>query len=203
MSGHFKVNSLILVSLCLSGCGFSTFTQRETDPFIRDIVGNADKPIAIMVTDSSRRLIYEFKHPKPTQAGQRIVCADAPPDTSIAASGAVGGEVSATMHGGAPSADGSGSIDARRMISASTMPLVRRSQGLQYGRDLESKECILFATGITSREEYLARIDKIRQYSFTLINSEIKHGIGQLGFATTPVATLDPATTSDPTTPKQ
>jgi len=181
MKSHIKLNSIILGTLYLTGCGFSTFTQRETDPFIRDIIGNADKPVAIMVTDSSRRLIYEFNRPGKKDP---IYCADAPPDTSIAASGAIGGDVTATIQGGAPNTDGSGSVSAYRITGASTMPLVRRSQGLQYARDMEAKECILFATGITTEKEYKENIKKIREDSKALIEKEIEMGLGQLSVGT-------------------
>jgi hypothetical protein len=181
MTRQLAVTGIALLALCLTGCGLSTFTQRETDPFIRDVLMNEGKPIAIMVTDSSRRLVYEFKNPLYGE----VFCADAPPDTSIAASGAVGGNVTTTIHS-SPNTDGSGSLNTYRTTGASTLPLVRRSQGLQYGRDLEAKECILFATGITTKTEYLTRIDKIRKDSKALINNEIKNGLGQLGIGTTP-----------------
>ena len=177
MKNIIRYSCLILLSLHLTGCGFSTFTQRETDPFIRDIVGNSGKPVAIMVTDSSRRLIYEFKNSPNTQ----VICADAPPDTSIAASGAIGFDLSATVQGGAPNTGGNGTLGFDRVTGASTIPLVRRSQGLQYARDLEAKECILYATGITTQAQYLININKIREDSRGLIELEIKEGIGDLG----------------------
>jgi hypothetical protein len=181
MKNHIKFSCLILLSLHLTGCGFSTFTQRETDPFIRDIVGNSGKPVAIMVTDSSRRLVYEFKKSPNVQ----VICADAPPDTSIAASGAIGFDLSATIQGGAPNTGGNGALGFDRVTGASTIPLVRRSQGLQYARDLEAKECILFATGITTREQYLFNIKEIRQASKELIQLEIDKGLGSLSIGTT------------------
>jgi hypothetical protein len=177
MFGFIRPMLMVTIfAISASGCGLSTFTQRETDPFIRDIFGNAGKPISIMVTDSSRRLVYEFE----SSPNGKVFCADAPPDTSIAASGAVGGDVTATVNGGAPGANGNGSLGMYRITGASTFPLVRRSQGLQYARDLEAKECVLYATGVTTRSEYLRRVDSIRSEAQSLIHFEIEHGLGQL-----------------------
>lgn len=181
MKSQTKFIGLIFISLHIASCGFSTFTQRETDPFVRDWIGNMGEPVAIMVTDSSRRLVYEFQ----TSPNGRVICADAPPDTSIAASGAIGLDLSATVQGGAPNTGGNGALGFDRVAGASTIPLVRRSQGLQYARDLEAKECILFATGITTREQYLLNIKEIREASKALIQLEIDKGLGSLSVGTT------------------
>ena len=161
---------LIVVSLVLSGCGLSTFTQRETDPYIRDYLFNQTEPVAITVTDSSRRLVYEFNK---SPHGQ-IICADASPDTSIAASGAVGGEVTVS------NSSASGAFSGHRASSTSTMPLVRRSQGLQWGRDNAALECMLYATGVTDKATYLTRLDMIRAEAKGIIEKEIENGLGDL-----------------------
>jgi len=172
-----KFSGLLLILLHLSGCGLSTFTQRETDPFIRDIAFNEYQPVAIMVTDSSRRLVYEFKD----SPNGRVFCADAPPDTSIAASGAVGGDITATINAGAPTNEnGAGEISGYRITGASTLPLVRRSQGLQWGRDSAASECLLFAMGLINRTQYLERLDKIRETAVSIIQKEIDMGLGDL-----------------------
>lgn len=161
---------LMMSTYWLAGCGLSTFTQRETDPYIRDFFFNQTQPVAITVTDSSRRLIYEFKSP-----GRDIVCSDASPDTSIAAFGAVGGEVNLTQGGGA-----SGALKGERLSATATAPLVRRSQGLQWGRDNAALECQLFAMGVTTKQEYLHRLDLIRTEAKEIINHEIANGLSGL-----------------------
>ncbi|CAG7857463.1 hypothetical protein MCAMS1_02297 [biofilm metagenome] len=157
-------------ALMLTGCGLSTFTQRETDPYIRDVFFNQTQEVAITVTDSSRRLVYEVeKHP-----GKKIICADASPDTSIAASGAIGGEVNVS------NAEASGALKGHRNSSTSTMPLVRRSQGLQWGRDNAALECMLYAMGVTDEATYLKRLDHVREDAKKIIYKEIKMGLGSL-----------------------
>jgi len=175
-----KFSGLMLVFLHLSGCGLSTFTQRETDPFLRDYFTNQTQPVALMVTDSSRRLVYEFKDSPNARLNGRIICADASPDTSIAASGAVGGDVTATINAGAPNEGGNGSLSGYRITGASTLPLVRRSQGLQWGRDSAASECLLFAMGVIDRATYLQRLDKIREMAVKIIEKEIDKGLGDL-----------------------
>ncbi len=161
---------LAILTLLLTGCGLSTFTQRETDPYIRDVFFNQHEPVAITVTDSSRRLVYEFKD----SPQGHVICADASPDTAIAASGAVGAEVNVS------NAEAAGALKGHRTSSASTMPLVRRSQGLQWGRDNAALECMLFAMGVTDRATYLRRLDTIRAEAKKIINKEIKMGLGNL-----------------------
>lgn len=189
-----KTAGVVVFNILLAGCGFSTFTQRETDPFIRDHFLNQAEPIAIMVTDSSRRLVYEFKNAK--HAGP-VYCADAPPDTSIAASGAISGSFSVTEPQGAAAAAAAG-----RGSSTSTLPLVRRSQGLQWGRDNAALECILFATGITDETQYLARLDAIRKDSKAIIEKEIEKGLGELRLGgPNPIMVIPPPKKAEPPKP--
>jgi hypothetical protein len=157
-------------ALSLTGCGLSTFTQRETDPYIRDVFFNQTQEVAITVTDSSRRLVYEVEK----RPGKKIICADASPDTSIAASGAIGGEVNVS------NAEASGALKGHRNSSTSTMPLVRRSQGLQWGRDNAALECMLYAMGVTDEATYLKRLDHVREDAKRIIYKEIKMGLGSL-----------------------
>jgi len=170
--------------LLLVGCGLSTFTQRETDPYIRDFFFNQTQPVAITVTASSRRLIYEFK-----SRGRNIVCSDASPDTSIAAFGAVGGEVNVS------NGNASGALKGQRLSATAPAPLVRRSQGLQWGRDNAALECQLFAMGVTTKQEYLYRLDAIRAEAKEIINHEIANGLSSLAVGSG-VSTLEKKTDS-------
>jgi thioredoxin reductase len=165
-----KIIVLMGLAFLLTACGLSTFTQRETDPYIRDVFFNQTQKVAITVTDSSRRLVYEVeKYPS-----KKIICADASPDTSIAASGAIGGELSMS------NAEASGALKGHRNSATATMPLVRRSQGLQWGRDNAALECMLYAMGITNEATYLKRLDKVREDAKSIIYEEIKMGLGNL-----------------------
>lgn len=181
-----------LVAAQLAGCGLSTFTQRETDPFIRDVFFNLKEPVAIMVTDSSRRLVFEFK----AQDDKKIYCVDAPPDTSIATSGAVGGDVSATIPTAAPNVNGGGTLGDYRVSTSSTVPLVRRSQGLQWERDNAARECMLYAMGLIDSTQYVQRLDKIRADAKEVIQQELAT-MGAIAIPTptlnTPVAPPTPA----------
>jgi hypothetical protein len=164
-----KLCGLSILALHLSGCGFSTFTQRETDPFIGDVFYNLQEQVSIMVTDSSRRLVYEFKN----NENRRVYCVDAPPDTSIAASGALGGDVTSTIPSGTPNVNGTGALGGYRTSTTSTIPLIRRSQGLQWERDNATRECMLFAMGIISNNSYLKRLDDIRAKATVIIEKEL------------------------------
>jgi hypothetical protein len=176
-----KLCGLSILALQLAGCGLSTFTQRETDPLIRDVFYNMKEPVSIMVTDSSRRLVYEFKKTE----NNRVYCVDAPPDTSIAASGAIGGDVTATIPGGTPNISGTGALSGYRISTSSTIPLIRRSQGLQWERDNATRECMLFAMGLISSDAYIKRLDEIRVKAREIIEKEIAI-LGQLSLPTQP-----------------
>ncbi len=181
-----KFSLIALFSVTVSGCGLSTFTQRETDPFLRDYLLNQTEPVAIMITDSSRRLIYEFNN---TNSQNPILCSDASPDTSIAASGTVTGNLDIVITDG--SANGNGKLNGQRVVNTVTSPLLRRSQGLQWGRDNSATECMLFGMKLITKEEYLKRLDNIRDKSADMILKEIDKGLGNLtvgGSTNTPPA---------------
>jgi hypothetical protein len=174
-----KIFGLLVIAPYLSGCGISTFTQRETDPFILDVFTNLVNPVEITVTDSSRRLVYQFKKsPNGIDANGKqssIYCSDSSPDTAIAASGAIGGDVSVTIPN-----SGNGSLGGYRSTTTSTMPLIRRSQGLQYARDNLSLECMLFAMGVIDGARYVERIKEIRDKEAEIILKEVEKGLGDL-----------------------
>lgn len=173
------------IYLCITGCGVSTFTQRESDPFIRDSFANVGEEIKVMVTDSSRRLLYQFERNKTSKDNKttkgdkiQIFCTDPSPDTSIAASGSITGNLESPYQ--------AGTIKGAfaRNSATSTQPLVRRSQGLQWGRDQAATDCLLYAMGLISETVYLANLIKTREASKTLIEQEIKNGLHELTIGT-------------------
>lgn len=181
---------LPLVSLALSGCGLSTFAQRETDPYILDIIPNLFSPVGISVTDSSRRLVYQFPVPAGTpfadpEGRGRFICADPSPDTAVAVAGSVSGELSATVTAVAPNASGNGNVKGERTSGTSVAALLKRSQGLVWGRDQETIECLNFAAGLIDKREYLNSINAIREKSTEIMKLEIEKGFHVMEVAKT------------------
>jgi len=186
----FLIFSVLLINL--TGCGLSTFTQRETDPYIRDVLFNMTQPVSVMVTDASRRLIYEFDR----KDGKTIYCADAPPDSSIMASGSLGGDVTANIPTANPSGTAEGSLSVFRASSSSVIPLLRRSQGLQWGRDNAARQCMLYAMEIITKDEYIKALQEIRKTAKEIIEKEL----ATLGVLTLPTSIVVPAS---PVIPKK
>jgi hypothetical protein len=167
---------LPIMMTVLAGCGMDTFTQRETNPFIRDWFNNVNEPTALYITDASRRIVFEFKrgeHPHGFAGIEgawpgNVVCIDPSPDASIAASGEVSSKLNVSLPGSTEFGD-----EASRRSSSSTMPLLRRSQGLQWGRDNVTNTCLMFGMGLLTHKEYMDEVKVIREESLRLIDKEI------------------------------
>ena len=172
----------------LSGCGMDTFTQRETNPFIRDWYNNVNEPTAMYITDASRRIVFEFKRGENPNwffnrfdTGSKnglggiehawdgnVVCIDPSPDASIAASGSVNSKLNVSIPA---SAEFGG--EASRSSSSTTIPLLRRSQGLQWGRDNITNTCLMLGMGMITHKQYREEVQEIRDASRKLIELEI------------------------------
>ena len=171
-----KKQLVLIMMTVLTGCGMDTFTQRETNPFIRDWFNNVNEPTALYITDASRRIVFEFKrgeHPHGFAGIEgawpgNVVCIDPSPDASIAASGEVKSKVNVSI----PETSEFGG-EASRQSSSSTMPLLRRSQGLQWERDNVTNTCLMFGMGLLTHKEYMDEVKAIREESLKLIDKEI------------------------------
>ena len=171
-----KKKLVLIMMTVLAGCGMDTFTQRETNPFIRDWFNNLNEPTALYITDASRRIVFEFKRGEHLNgfAGiegawpGNVVCIDPSPDASIAASGSVNSKVDVSV----PESTAVGA-EGTRSSSSTTAPLLRRSQGLQWGRDHVTNTCLMFGMGLMNHREYMDEVRAIREQSRDMIMKEI------------------------------
>ena len=156
---------LLASSLLLSGCGLTWFSHRDTNPVDWDAV----EGYAALSTDAQRRTIFIKKHDD-VNMGPRFVCAEPPPDVAQAYASAL----SAALKGG--SGNVNVDLSGSRAFATSALPLMYRSQGLQYRRDAMMSLCMAMMNGtITSQDKdtFLTESHRIDAIAASMIHDEM------------------------------
>ena len=185
--------------VALSGCGFSEFTDRTTNPVVLDLLRDRDfwtftnYRYQTVSTDAGRRTIFVRYRQNDGRAD--FVCAEPPPDALQAYTNAI---AAAIKEGGATGA----SLNLSRELSTSAAPLLYRSQGLQLLRDQMFNLCLMLMNGTLKPDAYNNRVTSLIAVSAELIKLEQNALTAAATRSPTIVnAKQAPASNSNPSTP--
>jgi len=163
------------VCIFTSGCGSSFWSARESNPVIYDYVAPnvfTDTTLNVLATTASRRIVLIKQGP-----GESIVsCAEAPPDVAEAFSAAVaaGLDQSIALEQGSDTKVGARSAgNFLREAATAVAPLLYRTQGLQFYRDVQYSLCIDLLSGRLKEEEYNKKKENLFHKSLALIKIEV------------------------------
>ncbi len=182
-SQHLTISFLLITML--SGCGVRYFSPRETNPVIEDYIGTyPSRELGTLATDAARRINVtrmESTHIPTNDSTWRRgeFCAEPPPDAMVNIAGAFGAAIAANIKAYEPTTgkvagEGTGNAEFFRTISTVMLPLLRRSQGLQWQRDGLSFACNSFLNRVITRAQYVEWVKDIRDQSKLLIEAEIQ-----------------------------
>lgn len=166
----FTKSAVIVMTILLSGCGFSVFSSRETNPVVQDVVSDwfflVEPEYGVLSMRPERRaVLYNFQNGSPTYGS---ICAEPPADVAEAYASAV-------------QAGLSGDIAAKEIfegqfgssLTTAISQLTRRSQGLQWLRDQMFYLCIERMNGVITNDQYFGERIRLSEISKGLILSEI------------------------------
>jgi hypothetical protein len=146
----------------LNGCGITYFSHRDTNPVVWDEVAG----YAALSTDAQRRTIFVRKTEVP------FVCAEPPPDVAQSYASAV---TAALKGSGGPAATPvTVDLGGGREVATAALPLMYRSQGLQYKRDSMMSLCLAIMNGTVSPSDWIPEVQRIDTNTMTLIQAEMK-----------------------------
>jgi hypothetical protein len=184
-----KIALLGVTLIGIAGCGASVFSTRQTNPVVAEYLGVWPFPgaVGVLSPDASRRITlirmddaeHNYSDTK-WQIGE--FCAEPPPDAMVNTASAFATALAAKMNVESPIAagvtgkdagSGEGQAQLAQQIASAMSPLLRRSQGLQWGRDNMSAVCNAHLNRVISKAQYKELIDKIMASSFELIKLEI------------------------------
>ncbi|MCB9958485.1 MAG: hypothetical protein H6843_07790 [Rhodospirillaceae bacterium] len=180
---RFQQVVLLCTALALSGCGYSMFTSRETNPIVEDYLGgfiSGQERVGFMGTTATHRLVTVRLNTGPTGVGRTgMLCPEPPPDVAqaVASSFAAALSGSVTQPEGL-TAEAQGAI--ARSFATAVMPLLQRSQGLELYRDGMYYLCIAHMNEIIDEEEFEAMANDLLGRVVPLIAAEIRGEIRAL-----------------------
>lgn len=159
--------SILMSSVVLAGCGNRFFSPRASNPLIEDRVRAGDSPeqkMSVLSTRADRRTILIW--------GPKKTCAEPAPDVGEAVSAQIIAELTARS-----ASAGFGSSSATAIL-----PLVNRSQGLQFYRDSFFMGCLLWANGVMNEEQYRTFLSAAFKEAVSLTKTQIdKNNLPALG----------------------
>mgnify|MGYP000315444549 CR=1 FL=1 len=176
-------NSIIVMSvgILISGCGTAAFTERKANPIIKSKIGTLD----VAANTAARRNVYvrtndtEAAKERRYQLGQLGIvggrkgemCAEPPPEAIEAL------VASFTAQAKAANAKGD-SFEAgfERGLSTSIASTFKRSQGIQFYRDVAFTMCTSMLNGYIEPSEYVTQLWKIRDLAGEVMKEEFKTG---------------------------
>ncbi len=173
-----KVLSLSLLSMGLSACGLSWFSEPKANPIIEDRVGHPGRqPVGTLATSAERRIVLVRIGEDDPKLGQ--FCAEPPPDAAENIANKLTLAVEATVR--TPQAEGSGRLELAKQLVTSIQSLFHRSQGLQFYRDGMYSLCQSYLNGVISPADFVMRADKLLERSAELIGKELDLTKGLVG----------------------
>lgn len=164
----------------LSGCGAKLFTDRKADPIVQAKVGNLD----VAANTAVRRNVYVRLDDAPI-AGTQVrygggysrlggyrgeFCAEPPPEALEALVSTFGAKVNAGN--GTKSLDG----EFAKALATAVQSNFRRSQGIQYYRDVSFTLCTAMINGFIPAAEYIQQLYRIRTVAAELMKEEFRTG---------------------------
>jgi hypothetical protein len=178
-----------LASLALGGCGLSSFSPRRDDPIIRDYVSNGLLGQEMLVAGLSTTSTYRTAYIVPKDGGVEVrtgdassfrrilVCPEPPPDVAQAVASEFAGALKAAASEPRSGVTGNVSGGLASSFQTAVLPLVRRTQGLQYFRDGNFFACVAYLNGIISEDEYRQRLRDLQQVAGALIAQEVSQPV--------------------------
>ncbi|WP_157033558.1 hypothetical protein [Belnapia moabensis] len=158
---------LVICCFFMTGCGFSEFADRATNPIVLDLMRDKDLwatyNYETVSTDAARRTIFIQYRRGGTRAD--FVCAEPPPDALQAYTNAL---AAAVKGGGAESV----ALELKRTFGTNAAPMLYRSQGLQFLRDQVFNACLMMMNGVIDAPTYRALLPKLLEASVDLIKNE-------------------------------
>ncbi|MGZ6223164.1 MAG: hypothetical protein ACXWMW_10525 [Syntrophales bacterium] len=165
----------------ISGCGFSTFANRDTNPVLVDDTNNANywgkvfekDSFSTFSTTASRRIVVVLQ----TKDGKTNICSEPSPDVGEAFASAVANAIGIKAPIEGVPVDLSNQY--ARAVSTQIAALIYRTQGLQLYRDAMHNLCVdKLNTWITKGgEQTPGSYESLRKYyfdkSFELIKAEL------------------------------
>lgn len=180
----------VIIFLCfaivlgLTGCGSRYFSSRDINPVLEDYVGTwPSREVGTLATKAGHRVnlvrMAEGKEVSDTYWLRGEFCNEPPPDVMESVAAAFGTRVSAALEATEPrtgiTEKAAGELEFYRNLTTIMAPLIRRSQGLQWGRDALSHACNASLNRRISKENYLVLVNNILGRSENLIMAEINN----------------------------
>lgn len=173
--------SLLIASIAVlvTGCGTPVFSERKANPVIKSKIGSLD----LAANTSARRNVY-IRTADTAAASERSdrlgmagivggrkgeMCAEPPPEAVEA--------LVATFAAQAEASDASGkSFEAglQRGLSTSIASTFKRSQGVQFYRDVAFTMCTAMLNGYIDQKEYIRQLFKVRDAAKDLMLAEFR-----------------------------
>jgi hypothetical protein len=183
MKNSITKSIVLLSTVAVSSCGLSHFSTRQTNPAIVDFQGfwpfsqvvstesvDASRRINVMRLDDANKNYDQEKW----RDGE--FCAEPPPDALANTASQFVNDLAAKINiPQAGGGEGSGNWRMIQEIASSMAPLMRRSQGLQFERDVLSHACNAYLNRAINKEQYLKLILDTLNKSEGLIKAEMEH----------------------------
>ncbi|HEY0834786.1 MAG TPA: hypothetical protein VGE72_12835 [Azospirillum sp.] len=172
-AGLPKWTALALLISTLGGCT----SPREEVMVERHVPGLFTRntaEIGVIATGASHRTLM-FRINESGLNPKGAFCAEPPPDAGEAIASSL--EISALLKGPNALTGGTDASEAKadfaRSISTALLALTRRSQGLQWARDLNASLCIDYLNSRINPQEYLVLKRRVMERSAELIKDEL------------------------------
>ena len=186
MSIVTRIIITIFALIFLSACGAQQFTPRKADPLLNTQLGNLE----VGSNTAIRRNVYvrlesapsagekvDYFHPRrksiihSRKGGHRgEFCAEPPPEALEALATSFIAKADASQNENNVSAEFSNNLTT---AVASTF---KRSQGIQFYRDVTFVLCTAMVNGYISHEEYIEQLWRARDHTKDIILAEFKTG---------------------------